>query len=150
MFVRLLLLFSIIPLVELALLIKLGGIMGVIPTVLLVAGTGVGGAYLAKSQGFKLLQEVLGALKEGQIPADHLIEGMLMLVGAVLLVTPGVLTDLSGIVLFIPYTRRVVARFTRKKFTQWLREGKFNISYSEVGTRAEELASSGENGAVDV
>lgn len=150
MFVRLLLAFSLIPLIELALLIKLGGMMGLIPTILLVAGTGSVGAYLAKSQGFKLLREIRATLERGEVPAGHLIEGMLILIGAILLITPGVLTDLTGFILFIPFTRRIVAKYTRNLFTRWLKAGKFNVSYSEFGRAKATHSGVDTSGSVDV
>lgn len=131
MFVRLLLLFSIVPLVELALLIKMGSVVGVLPTVLLVCVTGITGAYLAKSQGFKLFRQVSESLEQGQIPADHLIEGLLILIGGVLLLTPGLITDISGFVLLIPFTRRLIARWGKHKFKQWIERGSMHFSYGE-------------------
>lgn len=131
MFVRLLLLFSIIPLLELALLIKMGSLVGVLPTILLVCVTGVTGAYLAKSQGFKILAQVRDHLQHGQIPADHLIEGMLIMIGGLLLLTPGLITDLSGFLLLVPATRRLIARWGKRKFTQWIERGSMHFSYDE-------------------
>lgn len=133
MFVRLLVLFSIVPLVELALLIQVGRFVGLIPTILTVCVTGVAGAYLAKSQGFKLLREVSENLQQGQLPADHLIEGLLVLVGGILLLTPGLVTDLSGFIVLIPFTRRLIARWGKQKFLQWIEKGSMYFSYGEYG-----------------
>ncbi|AZR74624.1 FxsA protein [Anoxybacter fermentans] len=131
MFIRLLLIFSIIPLIELALLIKVGGYLGIIPTIILVAGTGVVGVSLARSQGFQLIQELKLTLKRGELPADHLIQGLLILIGAAMLLTPGLLTDTVGFLLIIPPTRRFTASYVRRKIRKWIEKGKLHISYDE-------------------
>lgn len=131
MFLRLLLAFSLIPLIELALLIKVGSYMGVLPTIILVAGTGVLGVSLARSQGFQLFNQVRQTLEKGQLPADHLIEGLLILIGSVMLLTPGLLTDITGFTLIIPATRKIVARFAKIKFRHWIEKGRINVSYGE-------------------
>lgn len=136
MFIRLLLAFSLIPLIELALLIKVGSLVGVWWTILLVAGTGLAGATLARSQGFKLFTEVKQNLQQGQIPSDHLIEGLLLLIGAILLFTPGLLTDFTGFILIIPVTRRMISRLVKAKLKHWLEQGKLNISYGEYRDRS--------------
>lgn len=145
MFIRLLLAFSLIPLIELALLIRVGGYMGVLPTVILVAGTGIIGISLARAQGFQLFQEVKRTLDKGQIPADHLIEGLLILIGAVMLLTPGLLTDTSGFLLIIPFSRKVVARYAKVKFSHWIEKGRINVSYSEYQQRHTGPTQSGES-----
>lgn len=138
MFIRLLLAFSIIPLVELALLIELGGYMGVLPTVILVAGTGIVGISLARYHGFHLFNRVKQTLEKGQIPADHLIEGLLILIGAVMLLTPGLLTDISGFLLIIPASRHLVARLVKRKFKSWINKSRFHVSYNEYQHSASE------------
>ncbi|MCK4260893.1 MAG: FxsA family protein [Halanaerobiales bacterium] len=135
MFLRLLLIFSVIPLVELALLIKVGGYIGTLWTIILVAGTGMIGITLARSQGFQLIGEIKSTLNQGQIPADHLIQGLLILIGAVMLLTPGLLTDTSGFILIIPITRKFVTRYVKKRVQKWINKGKFNVSYSEFVSR---------------
>ncbi len=130
MLIRLLLIFSIIPLVELALLIKVGGYVGVLWTIILVAGTGMFGITLARSQGFQLINEIKSTLNRGEIPADHLIQGLLILIGAVMLLTPGLLTDTTGFLLIIPITRRFFATYVKKIAQKWINKGSFNISYS--------------------
>lgn len=131
MFIRLLLIFSLVPLIELALLIKVGGYFGVLPTVILVAGTGIIGISLARAQGFQLINEVRTSFRRGQIPADHLIQGLMILIGAAMLLTPGLLTDTSGFLLIIPGSRKIAARFAKKKIKEWITKGKVNVSYDE-------------------
>ncbi len=119
MFLRLLLLFTIVPLVELFLLVKLGTVVGVGPTVALVIFTGVLGAWLARQQGLGVLRRLSEDLAEGRLPAEALIDGLLILIAGAVLLTPGLLTDALGFLLLVPQSRAVVrkavvARFGRR------------------------------------
>lgn len=105
MFFRLFLLFTLVPLVELGLLIKIGNFVGVLPTIALVVFTGALGAWLARSQGLKTLHRVQQEWAGGQIPTDALLDGMLILVAGAVLLTPGLLTDLAGFFLLTPFGR---------------------------------------------
>ena len=113
MFLRLLLLFTIVPLIELYLLIKIGGVIGVVPTIAIVIGTGVLGAWLARWQGLAVLRRISDEMAAGRLPTDALIDGLLILVAAAVLLTPGLLTDTLGFVLLVPpsraFVRKVVA-----------------------------------------
>jgi UPF0716 protein FxsA len=119
MFLRLLLLFTIVPLVELFLLVKLGTVVGVGPTVALVIFTGVLGAWLARQQGLGVLRRLSDDLAEGRLPAEALVDGLLILIAGAVLLTPGLLTDALGFLLLVPRSRAVVrkaavARFGRR------------------------------------
>jgi len=107
--VRLLLLFTIVPTVEIFLLLQLGSLMGPTATFLLVLLTGLLGAYLAKREGLGLLSQLAQELQQGLPPGTRLMEGGLVIIGGVLLVTPGVMTDVVGLSLIIPFTRRRIA-----------------------------------------
>lgn len=106
MFARLLVLFTVVPLVELALLIKLGGAVGLWPTVFVVIATGALGAALAKSQGTRTVWTIRREMSEGKPPGESLVNGLLILVGGVVLLTPGLLTDVLGFCLLVPATRK--------------------------------------------
>ena len=80
MFLRLLLLFTVVPLIELFLLVKLGTVIGIGPTVLIVISTGVLGAFLARRQGLGVLRRISQDLNEGRLPANALIDGLLILI----------------------------------------------------------------------
>ena len=108
MFGLLFLLFTVVPAVELYLLIQIGKAIGGGPTVTLVIAMGVLGAWLAKREGLQLLTTVADEARRGIPPADRLIEGVLVIVGSILLVTPGVLTDVVGFLFLIPFTRRLL------------------------------------------
>lgn len=106
---RLFLLFTIVPAVELYLLLRLGERMGAGPTLALILLTGVLGAAMARREGIAVLQQLTEGLERGVPPAATLVEGVLVLVGGLLLVTPGVLTDMTGLLLLFPPTRRLIA-----------------------------------------
>ncbi|MEA2104493.1 MAG: FxsA family protein [Candidatus Cloacimonadota bacterium] len=114
------LLFTIIPLLELALLIKVGSIIGFWRTIAIILITGAGGAYLARQQGFWVIVAIKQDFSEGRFPADKLLDGALILVGATLLITPGLFTDAFGILCLFPATRtifkNVIKYHLRKKF----------------------------------
>ena len=118
MFVRLLLLFTIVPLVELFLLVKLGTVIGVGPTVLIVIGTGVLGASLARWQGLGVLRRVSDDLAQGRLPADALIDGLLILIAGAVLLTPGLITDALGFMLLVPQGRALVRRMVAARMEQ--------------------------------
>lgn len=130
---RLFLLFTLVPLVELWLLIQLGGVIGLLPTVALVAGTGFAGAWLVRREGRKALAGYQQAMLEGRVPEDGILGGLLILLGGVLLITPGVLTDLSGILLMIPPLRRRLARALEQRLQTKLERGVASGSVRVIG-----------------
>lgn len=99
-------LFFVIPLIEIYLLIKVGGLIGALPTVFLVVFTAVLGALLLRQQGFSTLRRVQAAMARGQIPAMEMIEAVLLTLGGALLLTPGFFTDALGFLCLIPPARR--------------------------------------------
>ena len=119
MFARLLILFTVVPLVELALLIKLGNLIGLWPTIFIVIATGVLGAALARSQGTRTVEAIRAELAQGRAPTENLINGLLILVGGVVLLTPGLLTDLLGFSLLIPFTRSWFKKELRSRLRKY-------------------------------
>ncbi|MGD2056482.1 MAG: FxsA family protein [Gammaproteobacteria bacterium] len=110
-----LLLFLAVPLVEIYFLILVGGWIGALPTVLLVVLTAVAGAALARHQGFATLQRLQATLERGETPAIELLEGVFLLIGALLLLTPGFFTDLIGFFCLLPRTRQALALWAIKR-----------------------------------
>lgn len=106
---RLLLLFTVVPAVELWLLLQIGAVLGPTNTFLLIVVTGTLGAWLAKREGLGVLRTLTEELHKGIPPGSRLMEGALVVVGGLLLVTPGVFTDLTGFFLIAPPTRRWLA-----------------------------------------
>jgi len=113
---RLLLLFVVVPLVELALLFKIGSVVGWEWTFLLVLLTGAIGSWLARREGLRCWGRVQQKLQAGELPGDPLIDAVMILVAGVLLVTPGVLTDLLGFSLLLPAFRQVIKRRLQARF----------------------------------
>ncbi len=105
-----LLLFIGIPLVEIYLLIKVGGIIGAFPTVLMVVFTAVLGVTLIRIQGFSTLQKAQMNMNQGQLPAIEMLEGVMLFFAAICLLMPGFFTDTIGFLLLIPPLRRWLAK----------------------------------------
>lgn len=103
------LLFTAVPAAEVWLLIEVGRVVGGWETVAWLVAMGIVGAWLGKRAGFVVLAQIQEDLRAGRSPADHLWEAALVLVGSVLLVTPGFLSDLVGALLFLPPVRRRLA-----------------------------------------
>ena len=109
------LLLTVLPLVELTLLLTMGQYTSVSFTLGFVIVTGILGAVLLRYQGLFAWRNVQQDLREGRMPTDSLLDGLMIIVAAVLLITPGVLTDLIGITLLIPPCRR----FYRWLLARW-------------------------------
>jgi len=109
MFRLLFLLFLIIPAIEIALFIHIGGAIGVIATLLLILVTAILGVILLRLQGLITLARVQESLNRGEVPAVELIEGLMLLLSGALLLTPGFFTDVVGFAVLIPGVRRGVA-----------------------------------------
>ena len=112
----LILLIIIIPLVEIFIMIKVGHIVGAFNTILLIAFTAFAGIYYAKLEGLSTLKAGLNQLVKNEIPAYELMSGATIAIGALLLIFPGFLTDLIGLILIVPYTRKLLFRSTISKF----------------------------------
>jgi UPF0716 protein FxsA len=114
------LLFTVVPLLETWLLIEVGRVIGGAQTVLWLFVMGVAGAWLGKRAGSGVLRQVQQDLQAGKSPADSVIEGLLVVIGSVLLITPGLLSDLAGLLLFIPPVRRFLAPRFKGWLLRWL------------------------------
>ncbi len=106
MFFLLLLLFFTVPLVEIYVLLEVGGMIGVLPTIVLVVLTAVMGAGLIRAQGIATLGRVQQQLERGELPAVGIIEAALLLVAGALMLTPGFVTDTIGFLILVPPLRR--------------------------------------------
>jgi len=135
-FLILFLLFTVIPAVELWALIEIGQVVGGWETTLYVVGIGVLGAWLGKRAGLAVLRELFESMREQKAPADKLVEGALVLVGSVLLITPGVLTDLTGILLFVPPFRRWLAPRVKRTALAWAMKRGVQVGAAGPGPRA--------------
>jgi UPF0716 protein FxsA len=107
------LLFTVVPIVELALLVWLGGQTAWWVPILLVIGTGLAGAALWRQQGMRVIQRIQGEMAAGQMPADALVDGLMIFLAGAFLITPGVITDSIGVALLVQPIRAVVKRFAK-------------------------------------
>lgn len=114
MFIRLLILFTLVPIIELYVLIEAGRQIGVGATIGMIFLTGIAGAYLARSQGFNLINRIQTDLNQGRIPAEEMMDGAMILAGGLLLLTPGFCTDLFGFCLLTPVTRQIFKVWLKK------------------------------------
>ena len=96
------------PILEIVILIKVGAYIGVPNTILLILGTGAAGTILARLQGFLILQKISDSLNRGIVPSQEILDGGLILAGAICLLDPGVIGDVLGLVLLVPWTRILV------------------------------------------
>lgn len=124
---RLALLFVLIPLVELALLIQLGGIVGFWPTLGLVILTGIAGAALARAEGLRTLAAFQRELAGGALPGQALFDGLAILVGGAFLLTPGLLTDVAGFALLLPPSRRLLQKWVRRWLESQIESGQLRV-----------------------
>jgi UPF0716 protein FxsA len=112
---RLILLFTLLPLAELSLLLRIGEWLGAGPTFGLVIVTGVVGAWLARREGARTWGRVQADLAAGRMPGEELLHALLVFIAGVVLVTPGVLTDAAGLLLLIRPVREAITRRVRKR-----------------------------------
>jgi UPF0716 protein FxsA len=121
MLLKLIALFTIVSLTELFLLMKLAELTSVGLTIGIVVLTCIVGGTLARREGLRAWQRIVQELAAGRLPGDALIDGMIILVGGALLVTPGILTDLVGLATLIPQTRALIRGQLKKRFSSSLR-----------------------------
>jgi UPF0716 protein FxsA len=139
---RLALLFVLVPVLELMVLIELGQVVGLLPTLALVVLTGVAGAMLARAEGLRVLWAFQQEVAAGRLPGQALQDGIAVLVGGAFLLTPGVLTDVVGFSLLLPPSRRwIQARFHRSLEGR-IQEGSVRFAFTGPGLWAQPPGSS--------
>jgi UPF0716 protein FxsA len=115
LFKLLLLIFILVPAFEIYLLITVGGVIGALPTILLVIGTAVVGVQLLRQQGLSTLARLQSSVQQGELPTTVMLEGVILLLCGALLLTPGFFTDAIGFLMLVPHLRRwVVERLVRR------------------------------------
>ena len=115
MLLKLFLAFTIIPIFEIYLLIKIGTVFGAVTSIALVIFTGFLGAYLARIQGLQTLFRIQESLREGKVPSGELLDALLIGVAGLVLLTPGFLTDTIGFILLVPNSRNVIKSWLRRQ-----------------------------------
>jgi len=127
MFLRLVLLFTLVPMIELYFLIKIGGVIGAFSTILVIVVTGILGASLARSQGIQAIQKIQSAMAQNQMPANEILHGVLILAGGITLLTPGFITDFIGFSMMVPSIREWVIRYLKKYFMTQIKNNQVTI-----------------------
>ena len=123
----LILLFIAVPTAELALLIYSGKTLGLLPTISIILITAIGGAYLAKRQGMKAWTELRARMTVMETPGDAMIDAVCIFFGGILLIMPGFLTDLTGLLLLFKGPRNLIRPFIQKWIYNKMKNGQFVI-----------------------
>ncbi len=132
-FTRLGCLFIVVPLVELALLVQVGRWVGLLPTITLVAVTGLLGVILVRREGTRTLRRIEGELQAGRLPHGALMDGAALLVAGAFLMTPGVITDALAFALLVPWTRRIMRERALARMRRAMEQGAFQVRVFGAG-----------------
>jgi UPF0716 protein FxsA len=116
-----------VPAAEIGILLYAGQAFGVWTTILLIILTGFLGAYLAKQQGLEIIRKTQEQLRRGEMPGDAILDGVSILVGGTLLLTPGFVTDTLGFLLLAPPTRKFFKVLMMKAFRNWIDKGNIKV-----------------------
>ena len=123
MFGILAILFLVVPIVEIYLIIQVGSALGVTETIGLLILISVVGAWLVRHEGLGILARLQGALERGELPTNELIDGLLVLIAGVLMLTPGFFTDGVGLLFLLPPTRVIVRSLLKRRFRGMVQVG---------------------------
>jgi UPF0716 protein FxsA len=139
------LVFIVVPMLELLLLIEIGQSIGALPTVALVVGTALTGAFIISRQSLAVVSRTLEALSDGRTPVEPVLGGLFLLAAGALLLTPGLITDVVALALLVPPLRRLIARAAMR----WaLRRTRVHIETFTARTAAEGQRPSVDDGAI--
>ncbi|WP_412060283.1 FxsA family protein [Rubrivirga sp. IMCC45206] len=133
MFGRLFLLFLVVPLVDLALLVHVGGRIGFWPTVAIVVLTAMLGSWLARREGVAAWQRLQTKLATGGLPGPEVVDGAVILIAGTLLLTPGFLTDIAGLLGLFPPTRALARRALQSRFKKAVAGGSIRVASAPFG-----------------
>jgi UPF0716 protein FxsA len=118
LFFYLLIIFIILPIIEISIFIQVGGFVGIFNTILIIFLTAAVGVYFVRQQGFRTFQKIAVELQNQQIPVQGMFDGLVILIAGILLVTPGFLTDIIGFLGLIPQTRIFLLGIIKNLFLQ--------------------------------
>lgn len=123
MLFKLILLFTLLPLLDFAILLKIGSYIGFKYTLAIVIVTGLTGAYFAKREGRDIITKIKFDISQGKMPADELIGGLCVILGGAFLLAPGLITDVLGLMLVLPITRIPFINMIKRRFKSMLTGG---------------------------
>jgi len=118
LFFYLLIIFIILPIIEISIFIQVGGFVGTFNTILIIFLTAAVGVYFVRQQGFRTFQKIAVELQNQKIPVQGMFDGLVILISGILLVTPGFLTDIIGFLGLIPQTRIFLLGIIKNLFLQ--------------------------------
>jgi UPF0716 protein FxsA len=133
MVTRLFFLLTIVPIIELYLLIKVGSVIGALNTVILLIGTTIFGVFLVRLEGSKTLSRISNSLSQGIVPAEELVDALLVFAAGVLLIMPGIFSDILALFLLIPVSRTLFKRWLRRKLERLVASGQTRIYFHGRG-----------------
>ena len=125
--------FIVVPIAELYVLIQIGQAIGVLPTIALLILDSILGAALMRSQGRAVWMRFNGALAEGRVPGREVLDGALVIFGGALLLTPGFLSDILGLLLLLPPTRAIVRTLLLRRFAGRIVAGAASGAQARMG-----------------
>ncbi len=128
MFFKLFFLFTLIPVIELALLIEIGSKIGILNTVVIVILTAIIGAYMVRTEGMGVMYRIQQNMKDGMFPGEELISGAMILVAGALLLTPGFFTDIIGFLMVIPVSRKYIGDIIKKYIEKKMSNDEIHIN----------------------
>lgn len=155
MFLIFVLLFTVVPALEIYLLFQVGGEIGILNTFLIVVATGVIGAALAKRQGLEILARMQKQMHQGQLPAKEIQQAFLVFAGGLLLLTPGFITDILGLSFILPISRSIWRVVLNYLFQKAVQSGAIHVvssppPYSQSGPHYTRRENSGGGEVIDV
>lgn len=129
MLLRLILMFTLLPLIDFAILLKIGDYIGFTYTIVIVIITGTLGAYFAKREGRDILNKIKFDISQRRMPADELLGGLCVIIGGAFLLSPGLITDALGLALVMPATRTYFVTKIKEKFKNMITGGNFRFYF---------------------
>jgi UPF0716 protein FxsA len=141
---KLFLLFTLVPVVELYLLFQIGHALGALAPVLMVLGSGLLGISLARAQGLRMYEAWRASLARGVLPSDSVVDGVLMLLGCLLLIVPGLITDAAGLLLLVPPLRRPFGGWLMRRVERALQRGTIHVAQQQTHAGSWRRASAAE------
>lgn len=123
MFWLLLFIFIIVPIVEIAIFVWTGGFIGVWGVISLILLTGILGTIIVRYEGMQTMRRVQNTLQKGEVPTDEMLTGLLIIIGSILLITPGFFTDIVGFLIVFPLTRRPFILLLKKIIRNMIDKG---------------------------